>query len=804
MLHLFATEIKPLQLDLGNASGRNETMRILTFILFLFQSLLIASNITFGTIKDSLNNNPLEGVNVTSGQNGISTDKKGQFIIDAESGFLEISHIGYKSLKIPARDTVLVFLIDNVVSSKEIVVLSSLSETNLSNSSASVAVFEKNDIKSYNYEHFQDLINHVPNLNFAGGTSRPRYFQIRGIGERSQYFGEGSPNHSVSYEIDGIDLSGIGMIGSTIDIDQIEVVRGPQSTIFGNNSIAGAINLFSAEPERKNLVKLDYKTGNDNLKHTAAIINLNVLKDLFLRFSFFKKYQDGFRNNKFFDLYNTNKRDETFARFKINFSLTENILLKNTIMLSNMDNGYDAWAPDNNKNFETFSDQPGKDSQKTKAIASKLLLNFNKFRAMVKFSSSISDLVHSYDGDWGNNAFWEDSTTYGFDSYYYGYYLPYQYFDKTTRLKKNTNSELRLYNKNAVIGLYFKNLEENDDAEGYLFGGEGNITSASSNYDINVQAIYAQLNSELNNNISLSNSFRYELNDISYLGKSYGYGNDSIPLVTASKSFNLNGFKSSIVYNLSNSTKLFAHISYGYKTGGVNQQPYVSNENKIYKPEYLGSYEISFKNNTKNHFTSLSYFYNDRIDQQVSISAQQNESDPNSFYYFTTNNEGEGYSRGLEFDLKVKIFNNISLKTSLAYLDTWTSRFSYNISENEIQIGGGREAAMAPKISSSISLAYDHNLFSLALSQNYKDKYYFSDSHDLMSDSYSITNFSVSKVIENFKISFWAKNIFDERYAVRGFYFGLIPPNYEDKLWISYGDPKQVGVSIRFSFNDSF
>ena len=116
---MFATEIKPLQLDLGNASGRNETMRILTFILFLFQFQLIASNITFGTIKDSLNNNPLEGVNVISGQNGISTDKKGQFIIDAESGFLEISHIGFKSLKIPAKDTVLIFLIDNIVSSNK-------------------------------------------------------------------------------------------------------------------------------------------------------------------------------------------------------------------------------------------------------------------------------------------------------------------------------------------------------------------------------------------------------------------------------------------------------------------------------------------------------------------------------------------------------------------------------------------------------------------------------------------------------------------------------------------------------------
>ena len=244
MLHLFASEIKPLQLDLGNTSGRNETMRILTLFLFIFQSLLIASDITFGTIKDSTNNNPLEGVNVMSGQNGTSTNEKGQFTIDAESGFLEISHIGFKSLKVPARDTVLVLLNNNVVTSKEITVFSSLSETSLTNSSSSVAVFEKNDIENYNYEHFQDLINHVPNLNFAGGTSRPRYFQIRGIGERSQYFGEGSPNHSVSYEIDGIDLSGIGMIGSTIDIDQIEVVRGPQSTIFGNNSIAGAINLF--------------------------------------------------------------------------------------------------------------------------------------------------------------------------------------------------------------------------------------------------------------------------------------------------------------------------------------------------------------------------------------------------------------------------------------------------------------------------------------------------------------------------------------------------------------------------------
>ena len=52
----------------------------------------------------------------------------------------------------------------------------------------------------------------------------------------------------------------------------------------------------------------------------------------------------------------------------------------------------------------------------------------------------------------------------------------------------------------------------------------------------------------------------------------------------------------------------------------------------------------------------------------------------------------------------------------------------------------------------------------------------------------------------DFKIKAWVNNIFDKRYAIRGFYFGLIPPNYEDKLWLSYGDPRHYGISIEYEF----
>ena len=114
-------------------------------------------------------------------------------------------------------------------------------------------------------QHFEDVLGLVPNLNWAGGTSRPRYFQIRGIGEREQY--EGAPNPSVGFLIDDIDFSGLGMPATLFDLKQIEVLRGPQGTQYGANALAGLIVVRSNEPERDAGYSLeasggDYGTGS--------------------------------------------------------------------------------------------------------------------------------------------------------------------------------------------------------------------------------------------------------------------------------------------------------------------------------------------------------------------------------------------------------------------------------------------------------------------------------------------------------------------------------------------------------------
>ena len=55
-------------------------------------------------------------------------------------------------------------------------------------------------------------------------------------------------------------------------------------------------------------------------------------------------------------------------------------------------------------------------------------------------------------------------------------------------------------------------------------------------------------------------------------------------------------------------------------------------------------------------------------------------------------------------------------------------------------------------------------------------------------------------ILKNGIMSIWCKNILDKRYPIRGFYFGIEPPNFEDKLYLQWGDPVQYGISLKYQF----
>ncbi|MDP5002673.1 MAG: TonB-dependent receptor plug domain-containing protein, partial [OM182 bacterium] len=75
-------------------------------------------------------------------------------------------------------------------------------------------------------QHFEELANAIPNVNYSSGSNRARFFQIRGIGERSQFVAPINP--SVGFLVDNVDFSGAATIATMLDVEQVEVLRGPQ------------------------------------------------------------------------------------------------------------------------------------------------------------------------------------------------------------------------------------------------------------------------------------------------------------------------------------------------------------------------------------------------------------------------------------------------------------------------------------------------------------------------------------------------------------------------------------------------
>jgi iron complex outermembrane recepter protein len=162
-------------------------------------------------------------------------------------------------------------------------------------------------------QHFEELVFAVPNLNWSGDGHRARYFQIRGVGELEQY--EGAPNPSVGFLIDDIDFSGIGTIATLFDVEQIEVLRGPQGSRYGAHALAGLIYVETADPTDEWTGKLQVSGGEDNAAAAGFAVGGPLTSDaLSFRVSAHHHESDGFRENPFLGRSDTNGRKESGVR----------------------------------------------------------------------------------------------------------------------------------------------------------------------------------------------------------------------------------------------------------------------------------------------------------------------------------------------------------------------------------------------------------------------------------------------------------------------------------------------------------
>ena len=772
--------------------------RIITLFLltiFLLRPALSQDITIEGEVIDAATGNPIEGCEIISGQYGTISNALGKFLL---SGTLTepvtVRHIAYEPQTIDLTEfPTLISLNLILLQGESISVYGALRTQSLLESDGGITVISKRDIDQNSEPHFQGLMDNIPNLNWAGGSSRPRYFQIRGMGERSQFAGDGPPNYSVGFSIDDIDLSGIGMSGLTFDANRIELFRGPQSSIYGPNALAGFIVLRSNDPgsERDGFVSIT--GGNANTLNLGTAFNLLTGNQLKARLSAYRGYNNGFQHNEYLNSHTTNERMETMGRLKVHWAPSPKLDLKTTLLYVKLDNGYDVWSPDN-AGFTTYSDNPGKDTQELRAgilrFEYELLPSLNVYSIS---GVSISDMVNSYDGDWGNDAFWAGSP-YNFDPVVEGW--SYDFFDRVARLRETVTQEVRIVHTNSsetlhlIGGVYLKNLVESDDAEGYLFGGDE--SELESEFNLQNTSFYGQIDYALMPQLTATANFRVGQRKTDY---------EDDKSTSFSMSDELNGGKVALLYSLNERQMIFVNTARGFKAGGINQHPRILDANRPFSPEYVDNYEVGFRGISNRGMLSILAFYTKRMDQQVSLSSQQDPTDPNSFTYYI-GNASNGHASGVELEFNRELNSLFKLTGSLGLLESNTEEYTFEVAPGQFVSLGDRAFAHAPHYSYRLGLGYKVNdKLDLNASISGKDEFYFSESHDQHSEAYNLVNTRITYSLnEKIDISAWADNIFDTKYATRGFYFGLEPPIYEDKLYMSYGDPLHFGFTLKYNY----
>jgi iron complex outermembrane recepter protein len=679
---------------------------------------------------------------------------------------------------------------------EEVVVRASLlREQALQDVPASVTVIDTETLRAAGEQHFEDVLALVPNLNWAGGTSRPRYFQIRGIGEREQY--EGAPNPSVGFLIDDVDFSGIGMAATLFDAAQVEVLRGPQGTRYGANALAGLISIRSADPSRTPGVSLeataaDYDTTSLGIVATGPVERLASAWRLAVQ----QYDSDGFRDDTFLNRDDTNDRNELTARFKWLWDPSSQTRVELSLLRADIDNGYDAWSIDNT--WRSQSDRPGEDSQRATAGSVRIVSTaWAPATLTVIGAHAASTSVNSFDGDWGNDELWAPFT--------------YDYFARSDRDRRSSSLEVRLASAEPqnvgdiawLAGVYGLRLREDghDTSLGQFADPafpEFDSTLdefLDSHYRASNVAIFAQLDGRLTERVRWSAGLRGEQRSADYDDAGSWQGVDRVSDLDSKD--HMAGGQASLSFDVTPEATWYTSLSRGYKAGGFNLGN-VPPERLAFEPEYLWSFEAGLKRSWLEGqlYSDTTLFYSKRRNVQVRTGEQLDPADPNSYVFFT-DNASTGYNYGLESSLRWRVSQRWEFGGSLGLLRTrYVDYMQADVSLPD------RQQAHAPEYQLALNGTWRHPAGWMARADfSAVDAFYFDvPPNDSRSSAYSLVNLKAGYETERWSAFLWARNVFDEVYALRGFFFANDPADPTEKLYIQRGDPRRVGVTFTYSF----
>jgi iron complex outermembrane receptor protein len=687
---------------------------------------------------------------------------------------LKSRYNSYYTILIPILSVMPGFTVAAEKTIEEILVSADFRSRSDLDTATSVTVMTEEAIKSRAAQHFEELANAIPNVNYASGSNRARFFQIRGIGERSQFVAPVNP--SVGFLVDNVDFSGAATIATMLDVEQVEVLRGPQGTRYGANALAGLINVKTYDPQDQFAAGLKLGTAQYNTETIAAMVTGPLTDSVSARLALGSHQSDGYYENAFLGTKRNNAQDELSIRGKLRAEMSDSWKVDLSLSHVDIDNGYDAFTLDNSRT--TLSDEPGRDKQASVALAIDSSWELDSFDLKLILGIADSDMEYSYDEDWTFAGIHPDGYM-STDSYIRGRET------QSLELRFISNDSSRLFNDSTqwLFGLYTLSSDESLKRE-YTYAS----ADFFSDYGFDTTAVFFQLDTQFTEKLTLETGFRVERRDTIY--------SDSEQLVF-SPAETLWGGRIAAKYSINTETMAYASVARGYKAGGFNTDGTLDADLREFGEEFLIEYELGVKSRLLENKLHLkaALFHDDRNEQQVKSSTGRIRENGSTEFIDFIGNAAEGTNNGVEFEAVWYPTESLSLTANFGLLDATFDAFI----NSENQDLSGRDQAHAPGYMAHLAANYNIGAWSVSVSLDAKDNFYFSDSHDVQSEPYELLNTNLSYLGENWSLSLWGRNLTNEDYAVRGFFFGEFGNDprkgYAPEPYFQFGEPRVIGIS---------
>jgi len=635
---------------------------------------------------------------------------------------------------------------------------------------ASVSVLQGATLEEMGAQKLGEAVRALPNVHLKQATSGSSLV-IRGLStiDTSLY-------NSGGLYVDGVAKPLTYMQNlDLMDVERIEVLRGPQGALYGRNSDAGIVNVVLRQPGAEPGARFFADYGSYNSLRTGASFNTPLdAEHLFLSGSLLRNATDGSTKN-------ITKNDDRAA--------SQELLHGRGALL---------WKPRADLDVTLTTESDGSSD----GVGKLRYINGNNASSRYKVRSNAADDSHENSLGQAMKLRWdlgaaELSAVTSFRDYNYGFLSD---LDRTAAaqgysemgLQQNSwSQELRLAspeNKDLtwLLGLYAGREDTSVSFDRIRMAGNLFVDTSmtESSYALFGQGTYALLD-DLRLTLGLRGEITQARGDQEYhtaaLFRKYGKNlDDTVALPTAT-----------LAYDLSRDVTAYATWSQGYLAGGYNPFSATSAETLTYKPEHTTNYELGLKTAWLGGrlTANAAVFHTEVRDKQV-----RQEVPGGGVGAWTFANANEVHVDGAELELKALALPGLELNAGLGYAKSEVDRWKATVGGAQYDYKG-KQLPWAPEFTWNLGAAYTHaSGFFGRVDVLGAGKQYFDAENSLPQGAYETVNLRLGYARSGWELALWGKNVLDAAYTTKQVKDTTGNTMAED------GDPQTFGLSLAWSF----